>query len=509
MEGHAINATDAPRSTDRIVLKFGGSSVSTPERWAAIADILRAHLAAGRRPLVVCSALKGVTDRLERLADRVEAGEDPAEARADLEAVHVALGAELGVDAAAILRDTFDGLDAALRAAQIRPTPDPRLRAEIIATGERLSTRLGATWLRRAGLPTIWCDARALLPALPAPRGASEAHRYLAASASTTPDDDIVAYLDALGAPVVITQGFTARDADGATVLLGRGGSDTSAACLAARVRASGLEVWSDVPGLFTAHPQRHEQARLLRHLHYREAEVLAALGARALHPRSVRPVREQDIPLFLGWTDHPEVPGTRVDGAEPRQGIKAVTSRADLCLITMTRPPRWQPVGFMAEVAHCFRDHGLSMDLISSAPGDIRATVDLVAFPAAREALPGLLADLAEVCTPAVRWDVASVSVVGHGVMGGLHRLGADLRLLEGPEVHLASHASDGCSLSLVVDADDAPAFERYLHTMLVRAATPEDELGPTLRAMVDRDSSDQTEAAPARPWSLVEAVG
>ena len=107
------------------------------------------------------------------------------------------------------------------------------------------------------------------------------------------------------------------------------------------------------------------------------------------------------------------------------------------------------------------------------------------------------------------MRWDVASVSVVGHGVMGGLHRLGADLRLLEGPEVHLASHASDGCSLSLVVDADDAPAFERYLHTMLVRAATAEDELGPTLRAMVDRDSSDQTEAAPARPWSLVEAVG
>lgn len=478
-------------TTPWVVLKFGGSSVSTARRWRCIARVVSDRLAAGERPLVVCSALKGVTNRLERLAEAPPADERGRLVEA-LRAQHRALGRDLGVDADRLLGTDFEQLE---RLAADPAVVEPAERAALLALGERMSTRLGSAYLGDNELPTAWVDARSLLKAEPPPEGSSAASRCLAGTCAAGPDPLVGRRLVERGRPVVITQGFTARDDAGHTVLLGRGGSDTSAAYLATRLSARRLEIWSDVPGLFTAHPGRYPLARLVHRLSYPEAASLAALGARALHPRCLRPLRACGIPLHLGWTDRPEVPGTIVDGEVVGEGIKSVTARRNLHLISMRRDPRWQPVGFMAQVSACFRRHGLSMDLISSSPGEIRATVDPSAFPGARDEVPVLLRDLERFCTPTVNWDVASVSLVGRAVFADMVRRAGSL-LTEGPDVLLATHTPDDISLSLVVDAEHADGIERFLHAHLLRGSDDAPHLGPTWRALTAAEGEDREPA-------------
>src|SRR5690606_36575469 len=138
-------------------------------------------------------------------------------------------------------------------------------------------------------------------------------------------------------------------------------GSDASASYLAAALDADTVEIWTDVPGMFTADPRKAPEARLLKRLSYAEAEALGSMGAKVLHPRSIEPAWRRGIPLRLGWTERPDIVGTRVTGARPPRGIKAVVGRRELSLVIMTRPSSWQPVGFLADVALCFQRRGLS----------------------------------------------------------------------------------------------------------------------------------------------------
>src|SRR5581483_11375573 len=126
---------------------------------------------------------------------------------------------------------------------------------------------------------------------------------------------------------VVLTQGFIAADAGGDTVLLGRGGSDTSAAYFAAKLAARALEIWTDVPGMFSANPRSTPHARLLRALHYDEAQEIASSGAKILHPRSILPAKSQQIPIAVFATQWPQLPGTRIsgDGGDSAAQVKAV----------------------------------------------------------------------------------------------------------------------------------------------------------------------------------------
>jgi diaminopimelate decarboxylase/aspartate kinase len=335
----------------------------------------------------------------------------------------------------------------------------------VLSVGELLSTTLGAAWLRSQGLDVQWTDARSLLEAVPESVGAAQ--RYLSARCEHVPDAAARQHLRASHCAATITQGFIARNELGETVLLGRGGSDTSASYLAAKLEAERLEIWTDVPGLFTADPRFTPRARLLPRISYEEAAVFGALGAKVLHPRCLGPASEADILLGIRWTDRPEVPGTLIgSGPEFAQpGIKTISSRSSLCLISMRRPRDWQPVGFMAEVAACFCNRGLSMDLISSSPAEIRATIDLAAQPGASAQVEALLEDLGRLCAPSILRDLACVSIAGTRVSTELPRLATALLLLGEPTVHLFSHAADDTHVSYVVDADAAPELVRTMH--------------------------------------------
>ncbi len=208
-----------------VVLKFGGTSVSSAANWHNIATVLRERIAAGLRAAVVHSALSGITDRLEFLLSEAVSGDFRA-VLAEIDHKHRALAAQLGIEPDGRFETFLHDLGAMAAAiAETREVSD-RVRARVMAMGELLSTCLGATFLSAQGIETTWVDARHYLRAEQR-HGSNEKAGLLSATCEFSPDAHLRSDWNALNS-VVITQGFIAANEAGETVLLGRGGSDTS-----------------------------------------------------------------------------------------------------------------------------------------------------------------------------------------------------------------------------------------------------------------------------------------
>ena len=381
-----------------VVLKFGGTSVSTRERWETIAAVLRERLDEGLRPLVVCSALSGISNALERLlADALDG--DPAEAVAAIAARHRSMADSLGVPFEPI-ESLLDEIGRLALGASLIGEVSPRLHARIMSAGELLSTRLGAAWLCAQGIPTGWVDARQCLEAEDPAEGAPDRASILYATVHYRQDPALIRTLEEQPEPVLLTQGFIARDAQG-TVLLGRGGSDISASLFAARLGASRCEIWTDVPGMFSANPHAIPSARLLRALDYDEAQEIAGTGAKVLHPRCLAPLRHHSIPLHIRWTDRPELPGTviSVDAAVGGAQVKAISARTGITLVTMETVGMWQRVGFLADVFACFKRRALSVDLVSTSETNVTISLDPTSNSLEPARVSAVLRDLSPLC--------------------------------------------------------------------------------------------------------------
>ncbi len=469
-----------------VVLKFGGTSVSSLERWRTIAATVRERLAAGRRLVIVCSALSQVSNRLEELLAAASGGRDVSAGLAGLWRVHEDLARAMGLEAGALVGETLGELDQILEGIRLTEEVTPRLRARVMSCGDLMSSRLGAAWLARQGVPTSWQDARELLEAVPDPRVAPE-RRYLSATCDHVYDPELDRRLRSLPEPVALTQGFVARLPGGDTVLLGRGGSDTAAAYLAAKLGAEHLEIWTDVPGMFTANPHQVPDARLLLHLGYAEAGELASKGAKVLHPRAIDAAQAEGIPVHVRCTPEPELVGTVISAsAVAEAGVKAVSERKGIVLVSMEVEGDWQGVGVIADIAACFKAHGLSIDLLASSQTNLTAALDPRANYLEDEALEALLTDLAELSDPRIIRPAAAVSLVGTGIRAILHEWASVLELFEDEEVYLVAQSANDLSLSLVVDESSADRLVRRIHERLFADQVPASSFGPTWRTLV-----------------------
>lgn len=477
----SVPEASTPRTRGLTILKFGGTSVASPENWRKIKEIAKDRTAAegSGAVMLVCSALAGITDLLIEICEARRSGIDTAGPLEIIHDRHRELGKALGLDAGALLADDYRILDELIATENF----GPREAAATQSMGEILSTRLGAAYLATSGVRTQWLDSTQMLQAKDTPKDVSDADGYLCNSPDPSANLELRADLDATPVDVFVAQGFVAS-ADGENVLLGRGGSDTSATALAAVLRAEAVEIWTDVPGVFTADPRDHDEARLIQHLTYDEAHAVGALGASVLHPRCLEPLRGPGIPLRIGWTQRPEVSGTvihpkRIEDHGPE--AFAVSRRDHLVAVTMRQPATWQPVGFMAEVGLCFRKHGVSMDLVASSPSEIRATVDLASVGDPDTTLKELLDDLRSFCDADIETDVACVSIVGHE----LNRIMADLAQvilrLEDIQVHLTSCAPNGEHLSFVIDEDHCDDLCKTIHETLFDTLSAGGRFGPS----------------------------
>lgn len=455
-----------------LVLKFGGTSVASRSRWDSIAEICRARTHEGHRLVLVCSALSKVSDQLEALCAAVLDG-DHHEALQALVSRHAAHAGELAVNIDCI-KSELEDLRRLTAGASLVGEVSPRLRARILSTGEILATRLGTAFLVSRGLDATWVDARDLLTATPEPERNTEA-RTLSARVAHDPDPRVATRLP--DTDICVTQGFIARDEDGHTVLLGRGGSDTSAALLAAKLGATHCEIWTDVPGLYTANPRQVPSARLLKQLSYAEAQEIATCGARVLHPRCLPPLRDSGIELQIHCTPHPDAPGTTVNDRKGAEGVKAISSRKGVTLVEMQTVGMWQEVGFLARAFAQFAALELSVDLVSTSETGVTVSLD-PAQALDEGVLAQLLKRLGEYCKPRLVRDTAAVSLVGSGIRRVLHQLGPVLALFEEHRIHMVSLASSDLNLTFVVDADQEARLVERLHEQLFESRG---DLGPT----------------------------
>lgn len=491
----------SPHSAPWVVLKFGGTSVATRERWDAIAQTLTDRLAQGLRPVLVCSALGGVSNLLEELLDKATRNEH-SPVLEKIRDLHNRLGASMNIDTQAIIGMHYDELDRFARGASLVGEVSPRLHARILARGELMATRLGAAYLEKCGIENAWVDIRDHLEAVPEP-GATELRNLLSATCPYDTDPAMQQAFDALSKDVIVTQGFIARSADGTTVLLGRGGSDTSASTLAARLQASRCEIWTDVPGMFTANPRQIPAARLLRALDYDEAQEVVSTGAKVLHPRSIPPARAAGIPLHVLCTERPELEGTVVSpmGAGDHAQVKAISMKTGVMLLSMDTPGMWQQVGFLADVFACFKQHGLSIDMVSTSEMNVTVTLDTASNPVGNAALEALRKDLERHCRTRVVGPCASISMVGRHIRAIMHKLGPALEVFEEQRIHLVSQAASDLNLSFVVDVDQAERLLRKLHALIFPQRKQDPVLGPSWQEMFESDG-DVTMELRTPPW-------
>ena len=464
-----------------VVLKFGGTSVSSPDRWATILRIVRERVDAGERVLVVQSTIRGVTDRLQALPDQAIAGDAEAvsESLLAIRTLHTELAAGLGLPVVMGLEQDLTELEA-LAASLLNGDPvTPALRAEILAFGERISSRVGAAALQTTGMDVAWLDARNLLTSVPL--DGDHPRRWLSAECSSEVDPDLSSSFNHWP-HVSVTQGFTACDSNGDTVVLGRGGSDTAAAYLAGKLDASRLEIWSDVPGMFTADPRLVPGARLLRTLDYREAQEIATTGSAVLHPRCIPALRDRGIPIHLKSTLHPHVEGTVIaatGGAGPAQ-VKAISRKLDVVLISMSTVGMWHEVGFLARAFGVIANAGLSIDLVSTSETNVTVSLDTRANLLDEETLDRVVDELSGLAKIRIIRPCAAVSLVGSRIRGLLHRLGPALQVFEEHQIRLVTQAASDLNLTVVVDEPQAERLVRQLHALLVPETADPKVFGP-----------------------------
>ena len=475
-----MRSDSTPDVRTRVVLKLGGTSVADAAAWEAIERILRRRIQEGEeRILVVHSALPGVTDALEM-------AEDPEKVSWVSERTRDFARELLGSVPEAVEEELVELAEeaAALREAGAAGDAAPAIRARILAMGERMATRVGSAFLASRGVEVEWLDARDLLASRADP-SRPEALRRLSAECDADLDPELRDRLDGL-AGIGLTQGYVARDPDGDTVVLGRGGSDTSAAYLAGRWGADRLEIWSGVPGMFSADPVRIPAARLLHSLSYAEAQEIATTGSRVLHPRCIPALRHRAIPVHLYSTSHPEAPGTVIGGttspgSSSESQLKAVSWKRGVVLVSMETLGMWQEVGFLARAFAAFAEAGLSVDLVSTSETNVTVSLDASANLLDPDRLDALVSTLEAFCRVEVIQPCAAVSLVGNRIRGLLHRLTPALEVFSEHRIYMVSQAANDLNLTVVVDEDQGERLARQLHRTLVSEPAPPEVFGPS----------------------------
>ncbi|OBW94726.1 bifunctional aspartate kinase/homoserine dehydrogenase I [Gallibacterium salpingitidis] len=457
------------------VLKFGGTSLANPERFSQAGElILQAHLK--DQAAAVLSAPAKITNYLVALVDKTNKGEDKQqdlqEAKQIFENILVGLKQRNAKFDDEKLRQTvqqeLSQIEHTLSLFSPQtPCPD-NINASVISRGEKLSIAIMAGWFEAQGYQVHIVDPVKQLLA----RG-----EYLESSV------DIEESTKRVNAPaipkqsVVLMAGFTAGNDKGELMVLGRNGSDYSAAVLAACLRADCCEIWTDVDGVYTCDPRLVPDARLLETMSYQEAMELSYFGAKVIHPRTIAPIAQFNIPCLIKNTGNPSAPGTLIDGnvrSETLQ-VKGITNLNDVVMFNVSGPGMQGMVGMAARVFDTMSKAGISVILItqSSSEYSISFCVPKKSASKAKSALKRTFAtELASGALDEIEIidDLAIISVVGDGMRKSRGIAAKFLTALAQANVNIVAIAqgSSERSISTVVPQNKAIEGVKATHRAL-----------------------------------------
>src|SRR6266852_4799893 len=375
-----------------IVIKFGGTSVEDARAIERSAGIVKGRLA--QRPVVVVSAMSKVTDQLLAMGRAAGAGDRKTAlklSRALRErhyntagellgtALFTQFHSDLGVD--------FEALDELLRGIAAVGELTARTTDHVAAFGEMLSSKIVTAAFSAHGIESALVDSRDCIVT-------DNSHTRAAPLFEETNErlrTNLQPLLDKDRVPVM--GGFIGSTKAGITTTIGRGGSDLSAAIVGAGLGAERIEIWTDVDGMMTTDPHLCPEARRIKVISFDEAAELAYFGAKVLHPATVLPAVQKNIPVYVLNSRNPSCEGTRITARAPhcRNTFKALAVKKRITIVDVAAPRRLLMHGFLKSIFEAFDRHRVPVDVVSTSEVSVSLTTD------SNESIPALAADLAK----------------------------------------------------------------------------------------------------------------
>jgi aspartate kinase len=455
-----------------IVMKFGGTSVESAAAIERVAGIVRSRLEL--RPLVVVSAMGKTTNRLLAAAEKAAAAnlEDALRDLEELEEFHrreaggvIAPAERPAMEA--LLEEHFEQLESAIEAVAAEGRVTPRLWDEVASFGERLSSALVTLAFRNFGLPAAHLDARQVIIT-------DSRHTQALPLYSRT-----YARLKEKAAPlveqhgVVVMGGFIGSTSGGVTTTLGRGGSDFSASIAGAGIGAQEIQIWTDVDGMLTCDPRILPGGHLIRVISFNEAAELAYFGAKVLHPATVLPAVEKNIPVRILNSRRPEARGTLIVSEAVRSSnpVKSISCKKGVTMLNVRSLRMLMAYGFLRRIFEVFDRFRTPVDMVSTSEVSVSLTIDQTHF------LDEIVADLSKISEVTVLSGQAVVCLVGDSIRetpGVSARVFTALRDA-GVNVRMISQGASLLNIGLLIDEADLVRAVEALHGEFFSELDPE----------------------------------
>ena len=446
-----------------VVQKFGGTSVADPEAIRRLIEIVRAaRTRDGRGPAVVVSAMSRVTDGLLGVADSAGASH-LAEALSKTQLIrerHIATAREL-VSGRALdplvsqINAGLDDLTDVIKALAVLREVSPRTLDVVAAVGELLSSRIIAAALTSAGVDAEWVDARQVIVT-------NNEH-----TRATPLGKETDARLRSIVGPILdsgrvaVLGGFVGATLAGHTTTLGRGGSDYSGALVGAGVEASEIQIWTDVDGMLSADPRVIKSAKLVDHLSFAEAAELAYFGAKVLHPSTILPAVERNIPVRILNSWKPAAAGTLITGAgsSTRKGLTGLASKRDVTVIDITSTRMLAAYGFLRQVFEVFERFTTAVDMVTTSEVSVSVTVDDIRH------LDEIEEALSEFASVSVERNMSLLCAVGDVLQHEPEMAARVVGVFEEVPLRMISQAASRRNITVVLRQGDLPHAMERLH--------------------------------------------
>jgi aspartate kinase len=451
-----------------IVMKFGGTSVESAAAIERVGSIVKARL--DRKPVVVVSAMGKTTNKLLALAADAIAGrrDEALDQVKALREFHLAEAcrAVSAADAAelqSVIDEHFCELAELVKGLAVLGELTPRSVDAISSYGERLSSRIVALAFRKAGMRAAHLDSRRVV--------VTDGRHTQAAPLYPETYSCLAAVVPPmLDGGVVVMGGFIGATAEGVTTTLGRGGSDFTAALVGAGIGAEEIQIWTDVDGMMTADPNSVPAAHRLKTISFAEAAELAYFGAKVLHPATVVPAIEKNIPVLILNSRRPEVQGTRVvaEAVPCSNPVKSIACKRNITVVNVHSTRMLMAHGFLRRIFEVFDRYETSVDMLATSEISVSLTIDNTAR------LEPICRELRQFSEVSVERDRAIVCLVGEDIR---NRRGIAARVfgaLAGVNVLMISQGGSQLNLSLVVAQEDLMTAVQGLHSEFFQRLDP-----------------------------------
>ncbi|CDG22766.1 Lysine-sensitive aspartokinase 3 [Xenorhabdus poinarii G6] len=446
-----------------VVAKFGGTSVADFDAMNNCANII---LANANVRVVVLSASAGVTNLLLALAAGCDGDKRERELK-QIRDIQYAIIDQLAE--AEVIREEIDRLleniEMLSEAASLATSA--ALTDELVSHGEIMSTLLFVELLRQRHAHAEWFDIRRIMRTNDN-FGRAEPDVFQLQTLA-------MEYLHPrLSNTIIITQGFIGREEKGRTTTLGRGGSDYTAALLVEALGLQRVDIWTDVPGIYTTDPRIVPAAHRIDKIAFDEAAEMATFGAKILHPATLLPAIRSGIPVFVGSSKDPQAGGTVVcDHTENPPLFRALALRRRQTLLTLHSLKMLHARGFLAEIFTLLSRHNISVDLITTSEVSIALTLDTTGSTSTNGSLltNALLTELTTLCRVEVEEDMALVAIIGNALSQAQGLGKRVFGVLESFHIRMISCGASSHNICLLVPGKDAEQVIQTLHQSLFEA--------------------------------------